>query len=130
MGKSAMKSAAMKAGKGKAMKNAMKAKRVSKIAKGKNSRRVVMQGYKEKTATGLTAAMLMRNKRNKIVSKKAHAASVKQFNRSSLRFWNEAVREARKAVNATGFVAINGKTAQGKALYAKAKALFAAKKQA
>ena len=38
--------------------------------------------------------------------------------------WTKAVREARKTLALTGFVAVNGKTAQGKALYAKAKAIY------
>merc|ERR1719487_193284 len=37
--------------------------------------------------------------------------------------WVECVMEARDALHCKGFVAINGKTLQGKALYVKAKAL-------
>merc|ERR1719150_604752 len=36
--------------------------------------------------------------------------------------WVESVMEARRALHVTGFVAINGKTLQGKALYVKSKA--------
>ena len=36
----------------------------------------------------------------------------------------DAVKQARMALNLTGFVAIGGKSATGKALYAKAKALL------
>merc|ERR1711924_422016 len=38
--------------------------------------------------------------------------------------WSSAVTKARKALNLRGFVAINGKTAQGRALYAKAKSFY------
>merc|ERR1711879_190719 len=104
---------------------AMKAKRVTKTAKGRYAKAIVLRGGKEKTSSGLTAGMLMRNKRGKITSKKAHAQGLKSF--SNIRGWFEAVQAARKALQVTGFVAINGKTAQGKALYAKAKALYSAR---
>merc|ERR1712156_276182 len=116
----------MGAMKASAMKKVMKAKRVSKIAKGAQARAVVLRGTKEKTASGLTAGMLMKNKRGKIVTKKAHALGMKRF--SMIKSWNESVVAARKALGITGFVAINGKTSTGKALYAKAKALHAARK--
>merc|ERR1711879_499427 len=38
--------------------------------------------------------------------------------------WCDAIKAARKAFNLTGFVAIGGKSATGKALYAKAKSLL------
>merc|ERR1739847_214219 len=44
---------------------------VSKIAKGKRARAVVFHGTKEKTYTGMTKSDLIKNKRGKIVSKKA-----------------------------------------------------------
>merc|ERR1719328_379991 len=52
---------------------AMKVKHVSKIAKGKRAKYVVLTGHKEKTASGLTKAMLHKNKSGKIVSKAATA---------------------------------------------------------
>ena len=60
----------------KAMK-AMKAKRVSIIAKGKAARSVVFRGTKEKTASGLKKSDLMKSKTGKIVTKKSHAAGKK-----------------------------------------------------
>merc|ERR1712224_405340 len=45
---------------------------------------VVLRGGKEKTAGGLTKAMLMKNKRGKAVSKKSHAAGKKAFKHSGL----------------------------------------------
>merc|ERR1711977_815351 len=66
--KVAMKKAAMKAMK--AMKKAMK---VSKIAKGKMSKALVLRGSKVKTVGGLTAKDLSKNKYGKVVSKKKSA---------------------------------------------------------
>merc|ERR1719253_1181502 len=109
----------MKAGKAtKAMKamKAMKAKRVSTVAKGKFS--------KAKTSSGLTKAQLFKNKRGKVVSKNKSAAGKKSF--ANIKGWFTAVQQAKKALGVSGFVAINGKTAQGKALYSKAKAIYSA----
>merc|ERR1712032_883808 len=109
---------------GKAMK-AMKAKRVSKIAKGKMARSVVFRGGKAKTATGLTKDMLTKSKTGKIVSKKRSALAKKNY-ASGIGKWTKAVQAAKKALGIKGFAIIGGKTAQGKALHAKAKALYAA----
>merc|ERR1712137_109055 len=111
---------------GKGMKGVMKAKRVSKIAKGKLARAQVFKGSKEKTVSGLSKDQLCKNKRGKIVSKKAAAAGRKSF--AHIKNWFECVNAARKALSLKGFVAINGKKAEGKALYAKAKALYAERK--
>merc|ERR1719188_599707 len=114
---------AMKAtGAMKAMKS--KAKRVTVIARGKRARAAVFSGRKEKTASGLTKAKLMKNSRGKIVSKARSAVAKKHF-ATGLGLWTSAVKTARKALNLTGFVAINGKTAEGKAVYAKAKSIYA-----
>merc|ERR1739838_981991 len=107
----------------KAMK-VMKAKRVSKIAKGKLARAIVFRGSKEKTSSGMTKANLIKNKNGKIVSKAASARAKKAFASSGIKAWADAVKKARKALNLTGFVAIGGKSATGKALYAQAKALM------
>merc|ERR1712137_1504979 len=105
---------------------AMKSKRVSIIAKGKFARAAVLAGKKQKTSTGLTKDKLMRNKYGKIVSKAASARSKKAYAKSSIKTWAEAVKSARKSLALTGFVAINGKSAQGKALYAKTKSIVSA----
>merc|ERR1712107_31695 len=112
---------------GKAMKSMLrmkKAKRMGVIAKGKLARSTVFRGTKEKTKTGMTKAMLIKNKNGKIVSKKASAYAKKMYATSGAKKWAEALRAARKALSIKGFVAIGGKTAQGKALYAKTKALL------
>merc|ERR1712024_23041 len=109
---------------GKAAKKVMKAmkpKVVSKIAKGKRARAAVSRGKKEKTASGLTKALLVKSKRGKIVSKKASARGKQLY--KNIEGWIKAVQQARKALGVTGFAAVGGKTAAGKALYAKAKAI-------
>merc|ERR1719291_389231 len=68
------------------------------------------------------------NKRGKIVSKKASAAQQRAYQDSTFKVWSECVQEARGALGLDGFVPINGATAEGKALYVKAKAMFASRK--
>ena len=65
------------------------------------------------------------NKRGKIVTKKAHAAGKNRYEKY-LSSWIDALQKARKELGIKGFCAVNGKTAQGKALYAKTKAILAA----
>jgi len=124
MKKTAMKSA-MKVGMKVAMKTGMKKKamKVSKIASGKLRKAVVFRGSKEKTSGGLTKSQLMKNKHGKVVSKAASLVRKKLYVGSKLEAWHKALAAARKELGVTGFVKINGPTAQGKALYAKAKAL-------
>merc|ERR1712014_298884 len=125
--KPAMK-AAMKAAMKPAMKaamKAMKAMKVSKIATGKRARAAVFRGSKEKTGSGMTKDKLVKNKSGKIVAKAASARAKKAFAASPLKKWMEACRAARQALNIKGFVPCGGKTAQGKALYAKTKSILA-----
>merc|ERR1719408_610318 len=103
---------------------AMKSKRVSKVARGRFAKAIVLRGSKEKTSGGLKRDMLMKNKRGKVVSKKASAHGRRAY--KNIEGWTEAVMVARSALRVTGFVAINGKSIVGKALYVKAKALRAA----
>merc|ERR1712061_229456 len=83
---------------------------------------LVFNGKKQKTTGGLTAQGLVRNKRGKVVSKRQSAHGKLQFKR--IEPWLEAVMSARAALHTRGFVAINGKTIQGKALYIKARAMW------
>merc|ERR1712161_15328 len=126
MGKSAMKTmkSAMKKG---GMKKAVmkKAMKVSKIAKGKRARSSVFRGSKEKTTSGLTKANMMKSKTGRIVSKEASAASKKRFATSALKKWCDACKKARKELGIKGFCPVGGKSAQGKALYAKVKSMVA-----
>merc|ERR1712139_22832 len=98
----------------KAMK-AMKKKAVSKIARGSHAKSMVLRGSKEKTASGLTAKDLFKNKNGKVVSKKASARTKKV-----LGAWPAADKSARKALKITGFAAIK----KGTPLYAKAKEFY------
>jgi len=99
----------------------MKSKKVSIIARGKFARSMVFKGKKAKTVSGLKQESFMRNKRGRIVSKRQSAQGKRNY--TNVESWIECVMEAREALHCRGFVAINGKTLQGKALYVKAKAL-------
>merc|ERR1712112_39807 len=103
----------------------MKAKRVSIIARGKFARAQVFLGRKQKTPGGLTAATLTKSKTGKIVSKKASLRAKKNFATSPLKKWMDACKIARKQLGITGFCPVGGKTAQGKALFAKVKTMLA-----
>merc|ERR1712187_524793 len=109
---------------GKAAMKVMKAKKVSIIARGKGAKARVFSGRKEKTGSGMTKDKLIRNKAGKVVSKKQSAHGKKQWEKNGLKAWADAVKKARKELGLTGFVAIGGKSAAGKALYAKAKSLL------
>merc|ERR550514_2584749 len=102
---------------------AMKSARKSIIAKGKRARAAVFSGKKVKTLSGLKKSDLRKNKAGKIVSAKSSARARRRFQGSALQKWCDAVKKAKKALGITGFVPIGGKTAQGKALYAKTKSL-------
>merc|ERR1712083_986161 len=101
----------------------MKARK-SKIARGIMAKSLVLKGKRVKTSGGLTKDALIKNKAGKVVSKKKSSLAKRRYATSALKKWNVACKAARKALNITGFVAVNGKTAQGKALYAKAKTLY------
>merc|ERR1712018_495039 len=107
----------------KAMKT-MKVKRTSIIARGKLAKALVFRGSKQKTGGGLTKDTLTKSKTGKIVSKSRSAQGKKNWANSALKRWIDAVKQARKALKVTGFCAVNGKTATGKSVYAKAKEIF------
>merc|ERR1712050_814886 len=113
-------------GKGAAMKRAMKkAKKGSVVAKGSRAKSSVFSGRKQKTSGGLTKDGLTKNRLGRVVSKKRSAYAKKRFASSPIKAWANAVKAARKALGVSGFVAIGGKSAAGKALYTKAKSLMA-----
>merc|ERR550532_1826309 len=122
--------AAMKTGGMKVMKEAMKSmkvmkvKRTSTIARGKLAKVLVFRGSKQKTGGGLTKDTLTKNKTGRIVSKSKSARGKKNWASSALKRWIDAVKQARKELKITGFCTVNGKTATGKAVYAKAKGIF------
>merc|ERR1719183_1398674 len=61
------------------------------------------------------------SKRGKIVSKRQSAHGKRQY--QNIKSWTDAVMKARSSLSVKGFVAINGHTLVGKALFVKAKAL-------
>jgi len=100
-----------------------KSKTSVKIAKGTMARAMVLRGRRTKTTGGLTRNALTKNKRGKIVSKRASTRGKQMY--KHIKAWTECVTEARKLLRVKGFVVINGKTSQGKALYTKAKQIYA-----
>jgi len=107
----------------KAMKT-MKGSKRSIVARGRGAKARVFAGTKVKTGGGLQKSGLKKNKAGKVVSKAASTHSKKLFVKNGLQDWSNAVKGARKQLGLKGFVAIRGKSAQGKALYAAAKALM------
>merc|ERR1712097_23833 len=99
---------------------AMKAKKISTIAKGKRMKASVFFGGKGKTYTGLKKSDLMKSKTGKVVTKKQHAAGKKAY--KNIKGWTEAVQKARKELGVKGFVPIK----KGSALYKKAKEFYEA----
>merc|ERR1719277_2302301 len=85
---------------------------------------MVLRGRKTKTVGGLTASGLTKNKFGKIVAKSRSAHQKKAFKGSKAEAWATALGQDRKELNCKGFVPFGGKTAAGKALYAKAKAIY------
>merc|ERR1712083_1100151 len=102
----------------------MKSMKSSKVARGRGAKARVFSGKKVKTSGGLTKDKLCKNKNGKVVSKARSAASKKAFAQGPLKAWSLAVKQARKALDMTGFVPIGGKSARGRALYTKAKAIM------
>merc|ERR1712194_919424 len=107
---------AMKAMKKKAMKK-------SAIAKGTMAKAMVMRG---KDFGGLKKDSLRKNKGGKFVSKKVSDRAKKNYAGSAIQKWTKACQAARKELGLNGMVPMGGKTAQGRALYAKTKALYKA----
>merc|ERR1719361_2811976 len=105
-------------------KQVMKGKRISKIARGRLAKAMVMRGKFEKTVGGLRAESLMKNKRGKVVSKRKSAVNAR-----TSKDWIDSIISARKLLSLDGFVAINGNSVQGKALYLKAKADYEQKQR-
>merc|ERR1711971_110814 len=106
------------------MKMRKMAMKKSIIAKGKRAKSSVFRGTKVKTSGGLKKSDLTKNKNGKVVSKKASLKAKNSKNGKKIAKWGASVKAARKALNIKGFVAVGGKTAQGKALFAKVKSLY------
>ena len=83
-----------------------------------DQRTAVWKGDRLKTSGGLYRKDLIKNKRGKIVSKKASAAGKKRF--GAIKGWLAAVQKARTALGVKGFFAIK----KGSPLYKKAKEFY------
>merc|ERR1719174_2184229 len=83
----------------KAMRAMKRKKHISKIARGKMAKSRVLRGLKEKTIGGLTKESLMKNKRGKVVSKRASANGKRAF--GHIKAWTAAYKTARKELQVT-----------------------------
>ena len=92
---------------------AMKKKTVSKIARGRFAKVLVLRGTKAKTVGGLTASSLIKNKHGRVVSKKQSLKGKKNV-------WILAVAKARKELKIKGFCAVK----KGTEIYKKAKSFM------
>merc|ERR1711862_1043033 len=110
--------AAMKAAMKKAMKavKSMKAMKAKRVISKRACRAVVFHGGKGGPHTTLKKENLIKNKFGRIVSKKASAASKKNWAKSGGK-WIKALQQARKALKVTGFMAVK----KGSPLYVKAR---------
>merc|ERR1719420_2034720 len=104
----------------KAAKKSTKPKKPARVTKKSQtgSRRQVWNGTRTYTKGGLVKSQLIKNKNGRIVSKKAASSKHNTTNK-----WMAACKQARAALNITGFVTMN-KGAQGVALYKKTKELY------
>merc|ERR1711974_164983 len=86
---------------------------------------LVFRGTKVKTGGDLKKSDLVL-KEGRLVSRRASAAAKKSYAKNKKASqWALAVKKARKALGIIkGFVPIGGKTAKGKALYAKARSFY------
>merc|ERR1712150_395460 len=72
----------------------------------RGSRNQVWRGTRRKVkTTGQTKGDLMKNKRGRVVSKKANAAGKRTYKRNGLNKWTKAFMQARKNLGLKGYVA-------------------------
>merc|ERR1712050_551617 len=101
----------------KVVRRSRKARKVSV----RGTRGQVFRGTRQKVrTTGQTKDDLMKNKRGRIVSKKANAAGKRTFKRNGLGKWNKAFMQARKNLGLSRFVACK----KGTAFYKEAMRLY------
>merc|ERR1719341_2892885 len=101
---------------------AMKAIKAKNKVVGK--KHLVFRGSKERTRGGLKKSDLMKNKRGKVVSKKASDRAKKSKNGKTIAAFGKAVAQARRALGIKGFVPVGGKTSRGQALLKKARSIY------
>merc|ERR1712018_256679 len=104
MGRTSMKRRVTKKRRASRKKVARRKRRAKRVSK-RGTRGQVWRGTREKVkTTGQTKTDLMKNKRGKIISKKAHAAGKRAFKRNGLSKWCAAFVKARKNLGLKGFV--------------------------
>ena len=79
-------------------------------------RRSFFSGARDHTASGLKKSDFKKNKRGRIVSRKASAASSRSKGAKVIARWGAATKQARKQLGIKGFCPVGGKTAKGQAL--------------
>ena len=93
------------------------------------AKKKVFHGTMAKTSGGLTKPDLVKNKKGKVVSKKAAAIGKSNFDNgrkaSAFRAWNFAFVRARWVLGITGFCPCGGDSKRGKAFLATTRALLA-----
>jgi hypothetical protein len=99
-----------------------KIRRRGVVARGKRAKFCVFIGVRDRTKAGLRKVDLVRSNKNKIVSKKKQLDGKKKY--VFIKVWTAAVQKARKELRLTGFVAVNGKSVLGRALYQVAKSYY------
>ena len=109
-----------------AKQQAKKRKRVGSVATGPRARLLVFLGKKERTKYGLRKEDLTLNHYGKVVSKKVSDVSKQRFGKHACNAWCEAVSIARETLGMVGFVPVGGSSAEGQALYKKAKSILGA----
>ena len=87
----------------------------------------VFKGVAKRTTKGLTKTNLCTSSSGKVVSVKAHEHGVDIYKRN-LQPFQDAVKAAKKELQLTGFVAVGGKTPQGKKLGKRAREIHAQRK--
>merc|ERR1712061_903189 len=82
----------------------------------------VFRGTRQKTrGGGLQKNDLVKNKRNKVVSKKKHAQGKRLYKKNGIQKWNEAFMQARKNLGIKGFMPCK----KGSKLYKETMKLYA-----
>jgi len=86
-------------------KKVVRRRRARKRVSIRGTRGQVFRGTRQKVkTTGQTKNDLMKNKRGRIVSKKAHSAGKRAFKRNGLSKWSSAFSQARKNLKIKGFM--------------------------
>ena len=86
---------------------------------GARAKTQVFKGSGVQTASGQKKDDFQKNKKGKVVSKKASLAGQQKF--EHIRKWTQAIQTAKTELSIVGFCPVGGKTKRGKLLYKKAR---------